>query len=154
MVKKEWVVSLAMLLIGVVFIIESLRLGLGSFYRPDTGFFAFYAGAGLSCVSIFLLIQNFLAIGRAEDAGGEEPFGWSVFKVVRIVISLFCYSLVLNWLGYLLSTFLLCIFLFRAGGFRRWSYAVLAALLVSSISFVVFGYWLGIRFPKGSLGLM
>jgi hypothetical protein len=151
MAKKEWVVSFAMLVIGFVFIIESLRLGLGSGYRPGMGFLPFYTGVGLSCVSIFLLIQNFLTGKRGERAEREKLFGRSMINVVKIVISLMVYALVLSWLGYLLSTFTLCVFLFKAGGFRRWSFAIMSALLVSAISFVIFGYWLGIRFPKGFL---
>jgi len=154
MEKKVWVLNLAMFLIGLIFVIESLRLGLGGVHRPGSGFLPFYTGAGLSLVAAFSLFKNFLATKREKDRNREKKFfGPSVINVVTIVVVLVAYVLILPWLGYLLSTFMLLIFLFRAGGFRKWALTLAAAFLTTSISYLLFGHWLGIRFPKGFVGL-
>jgi putative tricarboxylic transport membrane protein len=152
MAKKERVIHFAMLFVGIVLIIESLRLGIGGVHRPGPGFLPILTGAGLSFAAFFSLIKNFLAAKREKDGNREELFGRSVLNVVVISIALVVYVLVFQWLGYLLSTFVLLIFLFKAGGFRRWVLVLAAAFLTISISYLLFGFWLNIRFPKGFLG--
>jgi len=148
MVKKEWILTFAMLLIGVFFIIESLRLGLGGFHRPGVGFLSFYSGLILSCVALGSLFKTFLTAKR-ED---EKLFGRSVLNVATMFMALVAYILLFRVLGYLISTFLLLIILFKAGGFRRWIFALVASLLVVSATYVVFSSWLNMRFPKSFLG--
>jgi len=152
MEKKEWGLNLGMLLIGVLFVIESLRLGLGSIHRPGSGFLPFYTGLGLCLVAFFSLIKNFLTARKGNGKDQEKFFARSVLKVVAIVVALIVYVLIVPWLGYLLSTFMLLLFLFKAGGFRKWALIAVAAFLTISISYLLFSYWLGLRFPKGFLG--
>ena len=59
---------------------------------------------------------------------------------------------ILARVGFLISTFLLLIFLFRAGGFRKWTPTVAIAFVTLSLSYLFFSSWLNIRFPKGFLG--
>lgn len=152
MAKKEWVIDFVILFVGIILIIESLRLGVGSIHRPAPGFLPILTGIGLSVVAFFSLIKNFLAAKRDKDGNREKLFGRSVLNVVAISIALFVYVLVFPWVGYLLSTFLLLIFLFKVGGFRRWAFVLAAAILTVSIIYLFFGSWLKIRFPKGFLG--
>lgn len=152
MVKKEWILTLAMLLVGVVFMIGSLRLGLGNVRRPGTGFLPFYTGLGLSCVALVYLFKTFLAAKRERRKVNEEFFGRSVLNVVAIFMALIVYVLLFPLLGYVLSTFLLLIFLFKAGGVRRWTSCTVDAFLAVSLSYLLFCFWLNMRFPKGFLG--
>jgi putative tricarboxylic transport membrane protein len=151
MERKEWVLVLGMFLIGVIFVIEALRLGLGSVHRPGPGFLPFYGGLLLSIISFFSLIKSFFT--APKGSGKERVFAGSILKVVAIVVSLIIYILIIPWLGYLLSTFMLLLFLFKAGGFRKWAFILAAAFLSVCMSYLLFSYWLGMRFPKGFLGL-
>lgn len=150
--KEEWVVIFAMLLIEVIFIIGSLRLGLGSFRRPGAGFLPFLTGAAFSLVVLFLVIRTFLTTRREREEEGKKSFDRSVLKVFAIVVALTVYVLTVSRLGYLLSTFLLLIFLFKTGGFRKWTSILMTAFITLSISYLLFSHWLNIRFPKGFLG--
>jgi putative tricarboxylic transport membrane protein len=150
MARKEWIINAAMFVIGVVFLVESLRLGLGSVRRPGPGLLPLYTGVALSLVSAFSLVRCFLA---AKHGKGEEKFfGQAIINVVIILIGLVAYVFLLPWLGYLLSTFMLLMFLFRAGGFRKWGLISLSALVTTSVTYLVFSSWLNLRFPKGFLG--
>jgi len=151
MAKKAWLVSLALLVVGIASSIEAIRLGLGSVHRPGVGFLPLLVGSCLAIIAFFSLIVDIWAALRAGTK--ERLFGDSWVKVVLIVCCLGAYVLVLPIAGYLLTTFLLFIFLFRIGGVQRWSMALLAALLTASISYLVFGFLLNIRFPKGFPGL-
>lgn len=149
MVKKEWILTLAMLFIGVVLIVESLRLGLGGVHRPGAGFLPFYTGLGLSCVALGSLFKTFLETKREKKRECEKLFGRYILTVVTIFVALVVYVLLFPLLGYLISTFLLLIFLFKAGGFRRWIFSSMAAFLTVSLSYLLFCSWLNMRFPKG-----
>lgn len=152
MANKEWVIDLVILMIGVAFAIESSRLGLGGIHRPGAGFLPFYTGLGLSLVAIFSLLKNFWTVKREMSKERKKLFGRSVYNVAAIVFALIVYALIFQWLGYLISTFLLLIFLFKAGGFRRWTFTLVAAFLTVSFSYLLFCFWLNMRFPKGFLG--
>lgn len=144
--------NLAMLLIGGALVSESLRIGLGGVHRPGAGFLPFYTGLGLSFVATLSLLKNFWAVKKGGEEEREKVFGQSVSNVVVIVFALIGYVLIFRWLGYPISTFLLLIFLFRAGGFRRWTFTLVAAFLTVSLSYLLFCSWLNMRFPIGFLG--
>jgi putative tricarboxylic transport membrane protein len=152
MVKKEWVLSLAMLLVGTAITVESARLGLGSIHRPGIGFLPFFTGLALSLAALGSLLNAFLTTRRSAETKSDKLFGPSILNAVAIFAALVIYVFLLGLLGFLASTFLLLVFLFKAGGFRRWSVTLAAALLTVAISQLVFCYWLSMRFPKGLLG--
>jgi putative tricarboxylic transport membrane protein len=149
--KKEWLVSLFLLLLGVACSVEALRLGLGTVRRPGVGFLPLLVGGCLSLLAFFSLIIDIWAAIKDKTRG--TFFVGSIGNVVVVVCCLGVYVVVLPFAGYLLSTFVLFIFLFRTGGFKGWGAAILAAFLTASISYLLFGFLLNIRFPKGFPGL-
>lgn len=144
--------TLAMLIIGIVFVIESLFLGLGSLHRPGAGLLPFFTGTCLFLILFFSLAVTFLTARKKKIINNRKLVGHSIFKVITIIVALAVYVLLLPWLGYLMSTFLLLTFLFRAGGFQRWLLILVVAFLTVSLSYLLFSSWLNIRFPKGFLG--
>jgi len=65
------------------------------------------------------------------------------------VLALLVYVLTFTYFGFLISTFMMLLFLFKAIEHQKWSVAVLEAILASIISFLVFGLWLDVQFPRG-----
>jgi putative tricarboxylic transport membrane protein len=152
MAKKEWGIYLVFFLIGVIIIIESCRLGLGSINSPGAGLLPLFIGLILSIPAFLLLIRTFFVPKKENHRGKEKLLGRSVLNVGRIITALVVYVLVLSRLGYLLDTFMLSVFLLRAGGYSRWTFICLASLLMTSISYLIFGGCLHINFPRGFLG--
>jgi len=73
-------------------------------------------------------------------------------KVIWVVASLLIYSVLLNSLGYLITTLGLMLFLFAlAGRGKMWSWLG-SALLATLLSYLVFYSWLNVQLPKGKLG--
>jgi hypothetical protein len=107
-------------------------------------------GGALSLVALFSLVRSLLA--PKEDKDCEKFFGQRIGNVILILIGLVAYVFLMPWLGYLTGTLMLMAFLFRAGGFRRWSMVLLASVLTTSVTYLVFSYWLKLRFPGGVLG--
>jgi uncharacterized membrane protein YidH (DUF202 family) len=152
MARNDWTSDLALLLLGGAFAIASLQLNFATIHRPGPGFLPFFTASALILVAGFSLARGFVEFQWRKSAGGERLFDSSVLNVIATILILAAYAVGLEWLGYNLSTFVLFIFLFKVGGFRSWLNNLIAAFLTTSLSYLFFGFWLGVRFPKGVLG--
>jgi putative tricarboxylic transport membrane protein len=152
MVKNEWILNLILFLFGVIILFEASRLGLGSLRRPGPGFLPFYFGLLLAVVAFFSFAKNVSRAKRAHWNVDQRFFHGSVFNVAATTGAAVIYVLIFPWLGFLLSTFILLVALFKAAGIRKWTYNLLASFLTVSITYLVFSSWLSIRFQKGIFG--
>jgi hypothetical protein len=57
------------------------------------------------------------------------------------------YAVILNRVGYLVSTFLLMLFLFKGIEPHGWTTAIIATIITTACSYILFGVWLGTQFP-------
>ena len=135
--------------LGLFVMVLSHQLGLGGLHNPGPGFMPFLLGCFLCTTSFYTLLtsprKREESGGAAKDERGQIDFG----KLCLVLASLFAYPLLLERLGYLITTLLILIILFRTMN-NRWSSVLLASVLTVLISFLLFTY-LGIRFPKGIL---
>jgi Tripartite tricarboxylate transporter TctB family len=76
---------------------------------------------------------------------------WWDRKVGALLVVLGGYVFLLDSLGYLLSTFLLVLFMLRWIDTQRWAIALGMAAITSAGSYVVFAIWLSIPLPRGPL---
>jgi putative tricarboxylic transport membrane protein len=152
--RKEQGSSLVWLGIAVLICIGSLRLSLGSFKNPGPGFFPFIAGLvlGILAATVFFHARRAAAAGKET----EQPL-WTnlsgVKKVVLTTIALLVYAISMEYLGFLISTFIFFVFLLRTIEPQRWGLVILESLLASGISYLVFEIWLQAQLPKGILPL-
>ena len=72
--------------------------------------------------------------------------------VVGTLGALLVYALLLEWLGFLLTTFALLVFFFRVLQRQSWIAVVGGALATSLLSSLVFKTWLGVQLPAGPWG--
>ena len=134
--------------IGIVFL--SLKYGVGTFHEPGPGFMTFFAGAILIVLSLALFFFNF------RDQADRSSL-WSLWagletgKVLYVILLLVAYIFILKPAGFLISTFLLLILLFRVKGSYRLKTILLMSLLVTAGSYLVFEIWLKAQLPKGIL---
>ena len=152
MARNDWAANLALLLVGGAFAVASLKLNFGTVHRPGPGFLPFWTASILILVAGFSLARGLLEFQRGESGGRERLFDRSILNVIATLVILAAYAVGLEWFGYNLSTFVLFIFLFKAGGFRSWFNILAGAFLTTSLSYLFFGFWLRVRFPKGFLG--
>jgi hypothetical protein len=112
----------------------------------------FWVGAIMIGLSLFIFIRAIRERGKAE----ETKILWSQVqwkKNIYVLAALFLYAYAFSLLGFILSTVLLLIFLFKAVEPQRWSVAILGAFLTTLTSYAVFHLWLGTQLPKGFLGI-
>jgi hypothetical protein len=144
------------IIIGLAICLYSYKMGLGSFNEPGAGFVAFLTGLFLMIMGTSIFIQRKRVIQgvpkdeRTEICNSEESFVEStVFKLVYIVALLLIYALLLNYLGYILTTFLVMFGLFLGPVRRRFAFAFTASLISAGITYIVFEVWLHSQLPRG-----
>ena len=140
-------------LVGLGFLFGGLRLGYGSLSTPGPGFLPSLIGGILSLLSILLFIVNVLAKNRLEGQVSfwKEKSSWR--KVLFSFLSLIFYLIFLNYLGYIITTSLFSLYLFKFIGKRGWWVSILVAILASSVSWVIFSVGMEVPLPKGMIKL-
>ena len=142
--------SLFWLILGLAVTYGSYRLGLGTLTHPGPGFLPFWCGTILAGLSILVFIQGRLARRRGDPPTlGQRWEGVRWVKTVLVVLAILVYTFIFTYLGFILGTTLLLVFLFKVVEPEKWPVAVGGAILTSVISFVVFGLWLDVQLPRG-----
>jgi putative tricarboxylic transport membrane protein len=152
--KNRNIFSAALLfLFGLFTLREGIRLGLKvDLHNMGPGFFPFVAGILLSLLSILLIIQSTIDKESREQKGSfwKTQYGWlSVFLALCAMVA---YLLILNYVGFLVSTFLLLIFLFKVTGGLKWLVAGFGGAIASVVVYLIFEVWLQAYLPRGILG--
>jgi len=126
------------------------RLGLGDLLSPGPGFTFFWTSILLGVLSLHLFLKTLLTDAK-KDKYLWKGKRWS--KVASMVVCLIIYTLLLDFLGYILITFIVLVFLFRiAGGEKKnWILILMAAGVSSFVTYFVFSRLLALQFPKGIL---
>jgi len=137
--------------ISIFVCIESIRSGIGAFHSPGSGFLPFWCGVILAVFSLILVTTSTLMKqwkGRITDLWkGTE---WN--KVIWVLFSLFLYPFVLPFVGYLIATFGLMIFLISIMGRSKVWIPGVSAFIIVLVTYVIFHLLLDVRLPTGILG--
>jgi len=146
--SSDRVSSLFWLIFGIPVVYLSYQLGLGELTRPGPGFLTFWCGLILCGLSILVFVRDRIA-GRGETTKGISHLWTTVkwSKALIIVLVLVAYALTFERVGFLLSTIVLLIVLFRAIDPMRWWTAIGVAVLASFVSFVVFDMGFQVQLP-------
>lgn len=138
--------------LGMFVSVYAYRLGLGSVSSPGPGFFPFCLGLIFFLLAVVVLIRALLE--------GEQYVTWteggspvSVSNVGMAAAALFAYALLLEGLGFHVTTFLVLAGLFRLGGYKRWVQVLGYSAIVVAITYLLFTF-LGVRFPPGIFRLL
>jgi putative tricarboxylic transport membrane protein len=127
----------------------SLQYGLGTLAAPGPGFMGLCAGASVCLFSIIGLFAN-----RGIRKGDGKLFGHLWRDSLLILLLLVGFALLLNFLGFMVCTFLFLIIL--VGRKKTYSWPMVLALSVgpSIVMYIVFEVWLQANLPKGLLGYL
>jgi putative tricarboxylic transport membrane protein len=146
MCKRDIGVAALTLGFGVLAACESARLPFGTVRNPGPGFFPWWASVVLALLALVLLVRAWMPSSTPVEKGSG-----GIAKVAALLIVLGGYVFLLDPIGYLLSTFLLVLFMLRWIDPQRWPIALGMAAITSAGSYVVFAIWLSIPLPRGPL---
>jgi putative tricarboxylic transport membrane protein len=151
MSRSDRYASLFFLALAAFICQQSMGIGVGTLVRPGPGLLSFGAGAVMGLLALAFLIGTFLKGKTSSEPSGEAESGSHTATVVAVCLSLFVYTIAVNWLGFVLSTLLFVIFLFRIVETESWGRSLLKGILVTAGNYLIFVLWLGINLPKGFL---
>ena len=123
---------------------ESFRVELGTLKEPGSGFLPFCASLAICGLSLSLIYKGW----SLREPG--KPYSR---RVILALLSLFIYSLVLDAAGFVVATFFLVGVLLQLGQPRPWWFLVGMSALVTFLSYLIFGVFLHVYFPRGFLGI-
>ena len=148
MKRLDLVSSSSLLLLATAIGIQSYKLSLGTWAEPGPGFFPMGSGIALGLISFLILLNSLWT----HEPGQRVPFwpgGRAAIKIVLVVLTLLLYGILLEYLGFLLCTFIALMFLLRVIETQKWFSAISFAVITTVISFAVFEFCLKSQFPKG-----
>jgi putative tricarboxylic transport membrane protein len=146
MVSRDVVVAALALALGAAAIFESAKLPLGTVRNPGQGFFPGWTSVVIVLLAIVLVAE---ALTSRSSTNPHAP--GRMAKVTALLLVLAAYTFLLDFLGYLICTFFLALFMLRATDPHRWPAALSMALLTAVGSYVVFAIWLSVPLPRGPL---
>ena len=151
MARLDRTFSFIWIALGVLQCVESFSLGLGSVMEPGTGFMPFVMGLVMVALAIALLLESSFEMKKRPVARVSlwSDVYWK--RVVYIAVSMLAYAVLLPKLGYLLDTFLVVVALLKSGEPVKWPTAIVVGALTAGFSYVLFGVWLNVSFPRGLL---
>ena len=144
------VAAILLALAGYIFVAAS-ALPFGTARVPQTAFFPKTLAVLLAILSLVVLAQALAGKKATFDADKIGPAGW--FRIGASLATLIGFALVLQSLGFLLSTFLLMVCLLRAIEAQSWGKVIAVALATSLLTYGLFAWLLGVPLPAGVLGI-
>jgi putative tricarboxylic transport membrane protein len=142
--------SLFWLAIGLAITVYSGKYGLGSLSSPGPGFLPFLSGLAIAGLALVVFFQQFSKRDREKVTDLWQKGNW--LTMLMVMGSLVIYTLLLNFIGFLLDTFLLIAFLLRVMEPMSWNKCMVGALGAAGASYVIFQLWLKAQLPTGFLG--
>lgn len=150
MSKHDQISSAIFFVFGLLIVLYAPQYGLGTLGTPGSGLMPLFCGLVICWFSASVFVTATLRRSRKKEAiWGKISYRKIIFTILVIVT----YTLTLNWLGFLICSFLLMLILFRWVGNQSWLRTVVGAVLSSTISYLVFVTWLKCQLPGGILRL-
>ena len=141
------VTSVFLFAFGIFVCVQASRLEMGHLHNPGPGFIPLLAGVLLGGLSLVIFLQSFIGKEKISVFGGE----W--LKGTVVVGSLIIYILVLEKLGFLITTFIFLLVSLLSFKPRKLRDSLLVSLFTVIISYLVLSLWLKVQLPKGILGI-
>lgn len=143
------VVAAILLVVGIVVIFESRRLGSGwTTDGPGAGYFPFYIGLIIVISSLGILYQSLLSSNKKTEVFVDRE---QLRRVWSVLIPAVLYVAAISVLGiYVASAIYIALFMIVLGKYS-WIKAVLAALAINTLFFLMFEVWFKVPLFKGAL---
>ncbi len=159
--RKEIVSSIVLILFSSTFLIYTTRYPLDGWESPGPAVFPLLSGGVLLLLAAWQLIRAFLAPrtpeGECEKGSRVKAFKSYLHenrgeaKVLILASLLVLYILMMQWIGFFVSTFLLVIVSSRLMEAKGWIKPLVLSVGVGLFCYSLFEVWLKLSFPRGIL---
>lgn len=154
MIRGDRISGSVLLLFSVVTAIESYRLGVGNVASPRAGFLPFTASIVLGTLSLLLLYST--RNKKTPDGERCEDISFNLQSIPNVILtigSIFLFAVLLNFLGYLLVTALLMVFMLGVIQPQKWYVMAIGSIVIPLSTYLIFNILLRVQLPTGLFGL-
>jgi putative tricarboxylic transport membrane protein len=138
--------------VGLLSIYGSFQLGLGTLGEPGSGFLSCLAGSFICLMALIVFLQSFLQGKGFQVKISALWQGVKWHRPAMVGLLLLAYILMLEWLGFLLTTFLILLAMVKGVEKLSWEKALLISFSASAVCYLVFDKLLKAMLPRGILG--
>lgn len=151
--RKDLISSSVWLLAGLFITFMSLfSLRVGTVRNPGPGFFPLIVGIVLTFLSLIILMRAIFAKGEENRNLSElwADLNWpKMFYAIGILV---IYPIILEVVGFLLTTFLVLTLLCIGIELKKWRLGIGLSFVSSVCSYLLFDRILQVQLPRGFLG--
>lgn len=145
----ELAVAAFLLLLGIIVIADSVRVGTGwADDGPRSGYFPFYIGCLLVGASAWTIGRQLMDWRSDRTEFAERA---QLGQVVAVLVPMAVFVAAIFALGIYLSAVLLIAYFMRHFGKYRWRLTLPVALGVPLVFFAIFERWFLVPLPKGPI---
>lgn len=141
-INGECILSLLFLLIGIIWTINGIRLGVWSGITPAPGLFPIAVGSLLTVLSVVNFISCLKNDGDTQGSKRETRV-----LLFFITFALAC-SILIHLLGMLLTLILALMIWFKMIARYSWGKSLLVTACIMAVIYAVFVAWLRVPFPR------
>jgi putative tricarboxylic transport membrane protein len=149
MKRRDLLSSIIWCVFGALFTLGSIGHGLMRNGIPGPGFLPFFTGIALIFASLFVLIP---AVRKREKS--KEPLfpveRGTFKKILFALVALVAYGMIMQYVGFFLTTLLFMLFVPRLMNVR-WPTVALLAIITAVASYLLFVVLLELQLPRGFL---
>lgn len=151
--KKTYLINDLVWIVFAFFVcVGGLRLGFGSFHEPQAGFMPFLSGLLLGVLALADLIHGWIHRWSKDK---EDKIIWAEIhwtKLLLTLAALVLYTAFFSTLGFIITTFLLLLFLYQVMEKRSWSFLLITSFVTTGLFYIAFKIGLDSQLPRGFLG--
>jgi hypothetical protein len=149
MAKHDRMSTLFFVGLAIAIIVESIRMGRGSLSNPGPGLIPLGCGLVIGILSLIVFAGTFRGSSREGLRDKAMRFSWNI---ISALISMVAFGFLVNPLGFYTTTFLWLGFVCRWIARMGWKATIILSVIATLSTWLLFGYFLEIRFPRGIMG--
>jgi putative tricarboxylic transport membrane protein len=150
--NKEVIGSIFWIGIGLIFFIGALKYGIYEENAPGPGMIPFLGAVILIFLGLALIVVTRIRFRKEREQ--EKMFFSekdSIRKVFLAVLATATYGITLEYLGFILTSFLFMIFSMRYIEPQKWKMVLTTSFLTAVVSYLLFQIILKVQLPHGIL---
>lgn len=151
--NSQKIALLSWILFSIFYIVGSLSLEFGTLARPGPGLMPQIIGIFIGITSLvyfFAVLKSPEIKGRTPEGENAKAIGMAnIRKQLVLFAGVVVYCIIITRVGFLISTFVLMLILFKGIETQKWSWAIVATIVTVILSYYIFVVLLQCQFPTG-----
>ena len=147
--EGEGLFNIVQIIMGLVIMILSAQLRIGTLAKPGSGLFPFFCGFLILILAILIMIRP----EKKEDHVKVLSDRYAKKNLALMVITFILWILLMPFLGYLLVTFIGTYSFSKIMRLEGWQKPLILSAGTLVFCYLLFDYYLYLDLPRGFLGI-